>query len=139
MTERPDTDTPSPWEATRVDEGDAVGARAAGSGWAAAEETASLTDAPAAGAETSAPVTPLVEPEPEPDPKPAAPPVLDPSRDPGPAPVPTGFPSSAPSAAPHTGVSTSDGDLATDRPEVVIGGAFAGGLVLGLILKHLGN
>ena len=70
-------------------------------------------------------------PSPAPDPGPAPP-------DPGPSaltsrlPAPAALTSRLPSAADVS-------DLATERPEVLVGGAFAGGLVLGLILKHLGN
>ena len=70
-------------------------------------------------------------PSPAPDPGPAPP-------DPGPSALTSRLP--APSALTSRLPSVADvSDLATERPEVLVGGAFAGGLVLGLILKHLGN
>lgn len=122
MSERPDTESPSE-EPTRAE----------GSGWSAAEETAALADAPTAGV-AGGQASPPVIPEP---------PVLDPNRDIGPAPTfagprPDGGAPATPSVTPHTGASGPAGG-GNDRPEVVIGGAFAGALVLGLILKRLGS
>ncbi len=77
-------------------------------------------------------------PSPAPDPGPAPPDPGPAPPDPGPSaltsrlPAPAALTSRLPSAADVS-------DLATERPEVLVGGAFAGGLVLGLILKHLGN
>jgi len=84
-------------------------------------------------------------PSPAPDPGPAPPDPGPAPPDPGPAPPDPG-PSALTSRLPAPAALTSRlpsaadvSDLATERPEVLVGGAFAGGLVLGLILKHLGN
>ena len=77
-------------------------------------------------------------PSPAPDPGPAPPDPGPAPPDPGPSALTSRLP--APSALTSRLPSVADvSDLATERPEVLVGGAFAGGLVLGLILKHLGN
>jgi hypothetical protein len=84
---------------------------------------AAAVPAPAAPAPPvpAAPAPPV----PAPDPKPSAPEAVV-----WPAPVAEG-------AAADAGGGAGPSSMLTDRPEVAIGGAFAGGLVLAMILKRL--
>ena len=50
---------------------------------------------------------------------------------------PEGQPDEAVAAPPFAAAPSPEGP-ATDRPEILVGGAFAGGLLLAMILKRLG-
>ena len=65
----------------------------------------------------------------------------------GPTPVPTGTVADAPTTAPPGGSVAASGGAGTelpfgippDRPEILVGAAFAGGLLAAIILKRLGG
>lgn len=68
----------------------------------------------------------------EPSPAPSEPPTITQTPEP---------PTAVQAAPPVTAPADSGGSrgLAYDRPEVLVGGAFAGGILLALILKRLGS
>ena len=94
-----------------------------------------------------------------PAPGPPVPPVATSFPDPPPAPRPPVTPRAAPSGAPYTappvggpaaagsGFAATAADplrqelrvLSAERPEIVVGAAFAGGIVAAMILRRLGN
>jgi hypothetical protein len=79
---------------------------------------------------------PVVAPAADPTQPPPAPPVIETPPAAPAAAVPASPP--PPSAgAPAPSPSSGGGSLVGDRPELAVGGAFAGGLVLALILKRL--
>jgi hypothetical protein len=97
----------------------------------------------APGSEAESPATSKLEPPaavtPEPaEPAPAEPAPAEPSpAEPSPtySPSPEPAPSDSSGAPPYTPAGAAE--LATDRPEMAVGGAFAAGFVLALILKRL--
>ncbi len=102
------------------------------------EVPASAVPADGAGPDPLAGHTPVVAPEPEPGPEPLAAQIA-------PEPTPTVTASEASwsrpvgSAAPDPASAPPAGDAAADRPEVLVGAAFAGGLVFAMMLKRLGR
>jgi hypothetical protein len=129
------TQAPEPSE-----QGEADGAAVAPGSEAEGPATSKLEPPPAV---TPAPAEPVpAEPPPADEspagaaaaePSPAEPVPAEPSPAYSPSPAPT--PSDSSGAPPYTPAGAAE--LATDRPEVAVGGAFAAGFVLALILKRL--
>jgi hypothetical protein len=96
---------------------------------------------PAGGPEDEPAPVPPPPPEPPPVPPPPPEPLPVPPLPPEPPPVPLPSPQAV---APAPGWRPEDepsgpAALAAERPEIAVGAAFAGGLVLALILKRLGR
>lgn len=95
-----------------------------------ASDPVNAGQAPAGGDPSPAPPT-ISQTTDQPTAVETAPPVAPKPPPPAPAPVPPPIPVPPDSDA--------SGGLAHDRPEVLAGGAFAGGILLALILKRFGS
>jgi hypothetical protein len=118
---------------------------------AAADEAATVVDEPVPAAVVEAPAAePAVPPPPAVAPSPPLTggpwvPTATGAKPPEPAPEPPAPPTDiaargggiAAQSVPSYPTSAADGRSATSRPEIPIGGAFAGGIVVALILKRL--
>ncbi len=105
---------------------------------AASEPAAAPPVPPAPPAADPAEPVPLPPSSPEPPDPPAIPATPD-AMVPPPPPPPAPSPPFAPDAPAPSGLARDAEALLTNRPEIAVGGAFAGGLVLALILKRLAS